>query len=442
MRRIPNANTLNRVERSLNRRGKKGPQHYKLPPYLHCRFSDPDTPGKSSFRPDGEVTNSLNTDYVQSYDISCTNGHFRLRIVPFLPYQAIIRTGTNGTNDTVVNGMVQTAPSGRIGVSRYLPSTLGLMDAYGLLDDAKVHPVVSPNAAAARITTVSYSLVYTGAPIDAAGTLTTNFIPFKTEIAQGNSNLPIKFERGDTFAVVTRAIGKAQYMLVDYSGGYDMGTIPMSQFTSSYRVDTPIHGVLHATSRERGLRPFREFGVYPIPDTWDFGTATEINMIADPPSSNSLQARDCCINLIDDNFDITEIAYNGPVGTAMGFRLVVKTCVEYDVEPTSTFAAFAVKNDQLKQGELAQEQRVNNQLKPAIPADKPLIVKPEPTQSTLNQIAKGLQDTKISSVLNALKKKTNQASTVTTIQTVPAGRPQTGAGKGRGARTNSRKGRQ
>lgn len=415
MRRISNYNTLNNVERRLNNKNRNN-NNQRMPPYLHCRFSDPDEPGKSSFRPDGEVTNSLNTDYVQSYDISCPSGSFRLRICPFLPYQCILKCPTNTGNETVVNGQIITAPVGNNTVSRFLPSTQGLMDAYGLLDINKVHPVVSPNAAAARITTVSYSLVYTGSPLNAAGTLTTNFIPFKTEIAQGNSNLAITFQRGDDFSAVSRPIGKAQFMLVDYAGGYDMGTIPMSQFSSSFRVDTPIHGVLHATSRERGLRPFREYGVYPVSDTWDFGAATSIDPIAQPPSSNATSARDCCLNLIDDNFDLTEIAYSGPVGTAMGFRLMIKTCVEYDIEPTSTFAAFAVKNDKLKQQELNEEQRVNTQLKPAVKAETPL-VKPKITPPSLVKVeglVKGLNNTSLASVMQALKKPANNAPASTT----------------------------
>lgn len=346
-------------------------------PYLHCRFSDPGSDSAISYRPDGNVSNSLSVDYVQNYDISDSTGSWAIRIIPGLPYQIIFNGNANvpgGLQTTSINGNLLTAYSTATKVSRYIASTSGLMNAFGTLTSA-INRVATPDVAAGRITTVTWTLQYTGAPLYANGTLSTNIIPFKLETPQMNAR-PIKFLNLDNTTYTTRVADTCQFVFVDYVGGILMGGPSMSKFTKSFRADTPLHGILHAKTRERAVQPYYEYPIYPVADVTNIATATEFNPLADVPPGGI--AYDCNLTLLDDSFDMTEIRFNGIAGNVMGWRLIVKTCVEYDVDPASAYAPFAQNNSIVDDKTLLTEQLINSALPPALSADVPIMPKNPP----------------------------------------------------------------
>lgn len=387
MNRITPRNSINRIERSLQRRRNGNTSNMIADPYLACRFGDPLVNHNSEPRPDGLITNSLNTDYLMTYDITSTNSSFTIRITPTLPYQFILCNKVETGKVTTINSHSNIARPSETFSTRVFPSTVGLMDAYGTFQNT-VNYVSNPSAASARVTTVAWSIMYTGTPLDSQGTLTTNIVPFKTEISQVSTKkiiFPVFNHASDN---VERTAGLVRASFVDFEGGQNFDKATISPFSRSYRSDEPLHGALHAKAGDRKPQSFNEYGVYLIADTTNLATATDWYPIAYPPPTAGTNY-DVVYNLVDDNYDMTDIRYSGTAGKEVSFRLTIKTCVEYDIVPQSTFSAYAKPPRKVNKASLEKENNANATLPPSTKIEEaiaPAIEKDKQKQAAKNAI--------------------------------------------------------
>jgi len=259
--------------------------------------------------------------------------------MPTLPYQAVLHWTQTGTDSISVNAITQTA-GGAYGI-RYLMGPPNAMLEHGDTPaggttQAKASTL---SAVAGRVTTVSWDMMYTGQPLVANGTLTVNSYPFKCDRVT-QSVAPFTWtDASSTPSSTTVPTGSVTSIASDLPA---FAADALSGQTRSYRVDERISGVLKAKGTYPP-QPYHEYAALlysdetqmsPIPATMPITIA--------PPCTGSTLRYEPTLNLIDDNFNITSIRYVG--SQTMTFRLVIKTCVEYDLAPQSSLIQMAAPN--------------------------------------------------------------------------------------------------
>jgi len=344
-----------------------------LPPYVACRLN-PFRAGSGRGIPDGGNSNYIVVDHLMFDDILCvTSAGFVIQTLPALPFMATI-CGQGGTsaNDVTVNGILY-KNSGSYYTGQYplsIPPVYGAniarFDSTNVYDD----PFVSSSA---RLVSLAYRLIYTGAVQTCAGVITVS--PNNIGASYGgssDSNLAGPAADTTTVAYVDPLQGPAYYnqgvntINLDYVTNvkaYTKDTISMRPEESPYML------AKHRTNDFK-LLPTLDVTQVPISNASMVGALATGTVVKQLNSSVNPSAQAPGMIWIDPDWSAMQIVVSG-VNIGATFRLETAACFEYALSSTSPFATLAIKSSETNLAQVAMGKTMSSAMPTAVPNRDP-----------------------------------------------------------------------
>lgn len=326
---LPQSRTRKSVDQAL----KRNIQPKASPPdagFLRCKYNSFSTNERTlSSLPDGKGKNVLTRDFRTVYDLSLPAGvNTTIRISPSFPYPVrLYSTQSLSVNSAVI----PTSQMGSRGVWVSSPPLRGYPANWATNTSPGVWVVgdtsAYPSCASARITNVAYRLVYTGAAATADGLITVDALPETVDVIVPLNTAPIT--QIDP-AGVTRTSNSdlAPYAVIDSP----LSNVSESIYTKDQYVTRPENG-LQGILKSRVLLSDHSFKPF-----WDqafmcVNARDTSNALANATTTLGLTTTNLSgQNLWDDQLESALIN----VTRGGSYRLEVITCMETELQPTST----------------------------------------------------------------------------------------------------------
>lgn len=305
--------------------------------YQMCRLSPWTMNPSFSGIPDGSNSRRIIVDHKSFTDMSFTSaGNCTIRISPSLPYGALM-TMSSGLTFSLTNlGSTIGGTFGTAFIDAFVP--ICIYPEYK--DDLNILAAKSGPYAQSKVRLVgqAWRLVYTGAATTASGIVTVRSFPITAGVNMG-VNYAQKCNTGNT-AVAGTFTGNN----IILAHGIDFPPVSSAYPGDSviFRPENNVHGIL---KNDASVYPWKDYFEQPY-------TMYDINRykFADIVNSSSTAPVQLCLtqgiggqnlgtNAMSDNFSMTEInvAFSA---VPTSFRLEVKACWEYLVQPSSVMASL------------------------------------------------------------------------------------------------------
>jgi hypothetical protein len=308
-------------------------------PYLHCRFES--APAISRvFIPDGKGSHIISSEHRSSYDL-VTTGATLIRIMPGLPYTALVYTGLAYT----VNGV--SGKTASLGAAQPLYAANGYIDTI----DCQTTNTSTYKATRARLIANKITLAYIGTSQSAAGYVTVSSVPFKVDMVSPNP-AAITWGLGGAATATAPSAASAVKLATTDIPGFNLN--PLYPDTIRLRPENGIKASAKMSSRDHNFVPFHEQPIAIITDDNLSGIAANSMLLQTMSSTNVANYR-AGYQILDDNFSAMDIY----ISSGNSYTLDVITCVEYEVSPQSSFAPLSTASPQLDEHALRVENQVN-----------------------------------------------------------------------------------
>jgi len=341
--------------------------------YAQCRLNPFSNHGSFTGIPDGANSRRLIVDHKAYTDFQVTSGTWTLRITPFLASGACI-SFSSGTTFSATDS--QTTASGTWGTSsnQWLP-----ICGYPEFSSTNRSPASSSEGpysqVKCRLVGQAWRLIYTGPVTSAQGLLTVRSFPIS--IGTNFSSVPFVSQQLNTNTGTSPA------------GSFNSGTAltggvlcdfpsPNARYPADamlFRADENPHGILKSNL---DIFPWTDYCQQPIMifssssyTTSNIAGSTSGAQVS-PIHTVGTDTAAFGVNAIADNFTCTEIASGNAVGANVTFRIEVKACWEYIVQPTSPIATLTKQPPVKNQKVLDLVAQKEKTLPVAVPNSKPI----------------------------------------------------------------------
>ena len=329
--------TTNQVQQDLRRpRATPTPMKREMDKYLRCRL-DPFN-SSSGMIPDGSSTRRVMVDHRSYADIAASESgsSFVFRTFPSLPYFGMMKAGSegftlNGSPIKLVN------PVDSFG---WVPTLIGA-EYYGTGDGNRFNPTNlekdnnNPfSASRFRIVTQAVRITYTGPAASASGLVTVRSTPISLLSKNSNVLFDNAFINWTTGLASVNAGGSTRGCAVSWDNA--AGTATVDDY--SCRPETGVQTVV----KHNGDYEWQDYSVnamvlYPSDHKGNSLICSNGN---GPSSSGGFQYHG--VIGVDTNWDSVEFEFTS-LNREASFRIESVLCVEYEIQPTSTFARLAQK---------------------------------------------------------------------------------------------------
>jgi hypothetical protein len=318
--------------------------------------------------PDGRGQHILVRDWKTSYDfVLATGTTTQIRIGPTFPSPVrIAQSGSTPTSCRINGTLIPTA---------YLTGTTSGMWVLAQPMLAYSHNVGTSSVLglnSARVTNVSYRLIYTGAASTVSGLVLVDTLPEKIDFTNSTNPGPI-FYVDTTNTAQTQAINTVPYMQVDVlTANQSSGIAPKDQYVG--RPENGVHGIIKSAVRANNheFRSFYDSGIIPIV-AGAIG-ANSSNVVAQNTfgNGNITAAAIQPLNLWDDQLETTQLT----ITDGGAFRLEVMFCLEMQVPPSSPLIDLTISSPKPNDAILALDDAISGGKAVVKPFNQPLAALP------------------------------------------------------------------
>lgn len=354
-------------KRPIRRRRQRMKQ---LHPYTECRLQ-PFSGKNTNFAgiPDYNNSRRIVIDHVGITDFNVTSGSLVVRCLPTLPFGALFQpsTGTVYTMNDVATGTAVGATWGSTASNAWMPACA--YSAYNTQISAGGYAsTVGPyNQTKCRMVGAAWRIIYTGAPLYAQGLMQIRDFPVTVDlidILPANAlTIPNNANSGNSVQATA-----TQTMSLDFAASSGSST-EMTQ-TAMMRLDHNPWGLLKHVMPEYLFQPYYEEPCFPISS---LTTAAQVVAAATTPivglvCYSGAGSWGGTINCFDDAFAASEIRLSTIGSNAMSFRLEVRSCWEYIVQPNSAVYGLTKSAPPPAMDVVRKTEAVISKLPPAMPA--------------------------------------------------------------------------
>lgn len=333
--------TLDTITKKLSNIG-KATKPKRMNPYAECRLMPWASNRSPSFQglPDGANGRKIVVDHVGVSDFSVTSGGGILRIFAGLPYGALFQPTASTVytlNDSVLG--LNNGTFGTTSTNAWVPTAV--YPAYKTQATTTPYTVnLGPYAQTkARCIGAAWRLIYAGTVTNAAGIVSVRDFPFTMDsyasLPSGGLSIVNYNNSATTASTAAVSIGT-----LDFPTGSAV-TGELSQ-TSMYRSEDNVWGLLKHNQQIYNWNSYFEQGFMLIPSTYT--TAQIANAATTPLQSLTTNVFgttfDGQVNFVSDEYNMAEIILPTAPASGLQFRLEVKTCWEYQVQPQSPIYAL------------------------------------------------------------------------------------------------------
>jgi hypothetical protein len=353
--------TSHTIQKNLFGLNKRRKTNKYTNPYVRCRL-DPFTNYGSTMVgiPDGDNSRRLLVDHTGITDFTVNSGSLNIRIVPSLPYGAMFQpsTGTNwAATDYNVSTMSATS-QGSTSTNVWTP-TCSYMPYYTNINtnSAFATSLEGPYAQTkCRCVGLAWRITYSGTVANSCGLISASDLPVSFDIvAQGTNATYTKYDN----SVTGNLSGTSPLFYMDFPTQSSINDITQTEFI---RIDNNPKGLVKHNSKIYTWKPYWEQMYQMAPATSSFVTNPNlINTTTLSPGGTTIYTG---FNAFDTDFSVTSIKLSN-ISAALTFRLEVKACWEYLVQPTSAIYSL-IKTPPSEN--LSAMSTVENTIKDAPPA--------------------------------------------------------------------------
>lgn len=343
-------------------------------PYLNCRFN-PFSSGKSSLNgiPDGDNSRRIVIDHTSFSDISVTSGQFNIRILPSLPYGALINFAA-GSAYTIADATAGTATIASQGSLFSRNNTWTPINAYqeyasAITSTSSLSAIANPyGASKVRVVGMAWRLIYTGTAANCNGILAIKDSPFSIDrfVGVAPSVLILPNPANTSSANVTTATSIA---CMDFSAPSNM-----IAHCKEVRPESNPWGIIKHNAKIYSWKEYFEQPFFPISSTTTntqlaSTTAGSIPSIITQNPSTYWSG----FNFLDDGWSSTDISISA-ISNAVSFRLETKLCVEYLI-PTASPLYALTKTPPLADNQIMQyTENIARNVEPAYNYNEPITI--------------------------------------------------------------------